>query len=123
MARRKKKAYQWKGKYARKKNPLTALLDSYVARLGSVKYGPEKQFLNNKEFIFTQTSLGPDAGRHSYSSVHGNLLSLTFRADGADGLNAWTGRAARGSLKDICHTRGHLTSMESRQFTYHLICA
>lgn len=83
----------------------------------------KSNFLNKKERIFTQVSLRPDAGSRSHSSVHGNLLSLTFLADGADGLNAWTGSAARGSLKDICHTRGHLTSLESRQFTYHLICA
>lgn len=77
--------------------------------------------LNKKEFIFMQNSLGPDAVSQLYSSMHGNLLSLEFLADGVNSLSAWTGRASWGSLKDICHMRGHLTSMELRQFTYHLI--
>ena len=83
----------------------------------------KSNFLNKKEFIFTRTPLRSDAGSHLYTSVHGNLLSLTFFAVGADSLNAWTGRAARDSLKDMCHTRGHLTPMEPCQFTYQLICA
>lgn len=41
-----------------------------------------------------QNSLGPDAVSQLYSSMHGNLLSLKFLADGVNSLSAWTGRAS-----------------------------
>lgn len=54
----------------------------------------KRNFLNKEEPVFIQASLRAAAGSHLFPSTHGNLLSLTFIADRAEGLSTWTGRTA-----------------------------
>lgn len=75
-----------------------------------------------KQFIFTQTSLRPDESSHLCSSMLVNLLSLTFLADGMDLFGCLDWKSSPRIFEGHYHTKGHLTSGELCQFTYHLIC-
>lgn len=83
----------------------------------------KSEFLNKKQFIFTQTSLRPEESSHLCSSMLGNLLSLTFLANGMDLFGCLDWKSSPRIFEGHHHTRGHLTSGELCQFTYHLICA
>lgn len=78
----------------------------------------KSEFLNTKQFIFTQTSLRPEESSHLCSSVLGNLLSLTFLADGMDLFGCLDWESSPRIFEGHHHTRGHWTSGELCQFTY-----